>query len=203
MKTRLLVFALVSATFGIGVALPQAPAYGCSCAIVTVDEAIRPDTPAAFIGTAVAVADNPDAGFGGEGYVPPRMWTFEVETVLAGELPEIIQVGSGSDGADCGYDFAAVGRVGVVTYGEPGSLTTGICGGVWGADELLAAYGPGTDPIPIAATPIVDSIGGGPPAWFWPVLAGGALALAGVGVASTRRRRDSHQDGWGRRPGGD
>ena len=168
------------------------PAHACSCMQVLIEDAITDDTPAAFVGTAVAVEDR---GRNAAGVGVPLLWTFEVERVLAGELPSLIEVASGYGDADCGFDFSKVGRIGVVAYTSGAALATSICGGIWDADDLLAAHGPGVDPVdaePVAAPP--DPEQSTPRAWLW--IAGG---LAVIGLASTvllgRRRRDEADAG--------
>lgn len=171
----------------------SAPAFACSCMPVTVEQAIFPDTAAAFVGVPVDVRENPDADRPGL-FGQPLVWTFEVETVLYGEVPALVEVGSGMGGGDCGYDFTDAGRIGIVAYGEPGQLATGICGGVWGADELVAAHGPGVPAIPVSEGPLSEPAAQGPPVWFWWGLGGvGAMTL---GLVVIGRRRRSTQDGW-------
>jgi hypothetical protein len=199
MKARNL--SLVLAVVGLTMlfALQAAPAYGCSCMFVDVEEAIGPDAVAAFIGRPVAVQEvDPSGGIDGD-WVHPRQWTFEVEVVLAGELPAMVEVGSGYGGGDCGYDFSESGRIGVVAYGRPGDLATGICGGVWDAELLLSAHGPGYPPIPVieAAPPEADRAA---PVWPW-LAAGGGVVAAGAALLVVRARREvDYQDGWGESP---
>ncbi len=196
MKARFATLLVLAAAFVAPAIANPAPAYGCSCVVMTVDEAIGPDTPAAFIGRPVSVADNPNGGLlGGDVWAEPRTWTFEVETVLVGDLPEVVEVGSGFGGGDCGYDFSDSGRVGVVAYGSPGNFSTGICGGVWDADALLAAYGPGFAPITVTAEPPPGPVDSGPPMWFWFVMGGVTVAAAGAAIALGSRSGPS-QDGW-------
>ena len=196
MRYRPILVAVLRMSFGAAAGITAAPAYGCSCVEIQVHEAIDEHTAAAFIGTAVAVQERPDGGgVAGGGFVEPLVWTFEVETVLKGEVPGEVQVGSGLGDADCGYDFTNAGRVGVVAYGNGGGLSTGICGGVWDADTLLDAYGPGTAPTPLTVGPIDGPVETGPPQWFWWTL--GSAALAAVGLLALGRRRGSFQDGWG------
>jgi hypothetical protein len=196
MKTRTL--SLLLAVVGLTVlsGLQAAPAYGCSCVALNVEEAIGPDAVAAFIGRPVAVREiDPSAGVDGD-WVEPRRWTFEVEVVLAGELPALVEVGSGYGGGDCGYDFSESGRIGVVAYGRPGNLATGICGGVWNAELLLGAHGPGHAPIPVTDTtpPRAD---GATLIWPW-FAAGGSVVVAVAAMLVIRTRREvDDQDGWG------
>lgn len=193
MRLRTILTALLVLMYGTIGVIAAAPAYGCSCIAISVEEAINEYTVAAFVGTPVSVEERPEGELIGNVYAP-LVWTFEVETVLYGELPEVVEVGSGLGGGDCGYDFSNTGRIGVVANGEVGALATGICGGVWDADALTGAFGPGSDPIPVVsepANPVADS---GPPVWFWWGLAGAGLG-AGLLLVLGRRRGDL-QDGW-------
>jgi len=195
MKKRVVSVVLFVMAFAGCVVGPAGPAFGCSCIEVRVEDAIRADSVAAFVGTAVSVVENADAGrLIGEAYVQPLTWTFEVETVLAGDVPALVEVGSGYGGGDCGYDFTNRGRVGVVAYGNGGQLTTDGCGGVWDADALLASHGPGIDPIAVTDVAAIEFVDTGPPAWFWPGL--GAVGIVVIGFAVAGRRRRSYHDGW-------
>jgi hypothetical protein len=107
---------------------------------------------------------------------------------------------AGYGGGDCGYDFSNAGRVGVVASNNAGELSTGICGGVWDADALLAAYGPGSDPIPLMAGPVDGPVDTGPPLWFWWTF--GAAALAAGALVAVGRRRGTFEDGWNEGVGG-
>ncbi|NNF70557.1 MAG: hypothetical protein HKN01_12365 [Acidimicrobiia bacterium] len=193
---RLMTLALLGmALFG-AQATTAAPAHACSCMIVPIEEAIRSDTPAAFVGVAVDVVDRGLGGGPGSGL--PRLWTFEVETVLAGELPGVVQVGSGFGDADCGYDFSNAGRIGIVAYDAGGELGTSICGGIWDADELIAAHGPGTEPLGASPPSVTEEgSGSGPPAWIY--YAGAALILTWAGLAfsnKVKKTRQEETDGW-------
>ncbi len=181
MRTTLTILVLSLLSLALG-AVRAAPAFGCSCIEMQVQDAIDATTPAAFVGIAVAVEDLGDGGRLPNGdWLAPMQWTFEVETVLAGDLPDVLVVGSGRDGGDCGYDFSAAGRIGVVANGQPGNLTTDICGGVWSADALLAAHGPGTSPF--AASPPERSEPGDEGIPMWPIVFGGvALTIAASAV---------------------
>lgn len=196
MKRRSLpVLAAAFALSGLTVLSAASPAYGCSCAETSIESVVDPGTVAAFVGVPVAVMESTGPGRDpGDVYVAPLLWTFEVETVIVGDLAEMVEVGSGYGGGDCGVDFSHTGRVAVVAYGDPGNLTTGSCGGVWDADDFLAVHGPGVPPIPYvgAASEPVDT---GPPIWVWWGAAGLVLATA-AGVLISRRRT-TFQDGWG------
>lgn len=62
------------------------PAGACSCMEVTIEDAMRPEAVAAFVGTAVSVKDIGYTEGHDDEYWGPLRWTFEVETVLLGEI---------------------------------------------------------------------------------------------------------------------
>ena len=145
MRQILSVFATL-AVWGTVLLAGAPPAYGCSCLPVSIEEAVRPDSVAAFTGTPIS---SRDIGYEeGPGWREPIRWTFRVDTVLHGEVAETVEVGTGYGSGDCGIDFTNQGRVGIVAYEDDIGLATGICGGVWEADELIAAHGPGYAPTP-------------------------------------------------------
>ncbi len=118
--------ALVAAVCGV-VALSQAPglpARACSCIEFTIESAVA-DGVAAFVG--VARAEHGES---------PRGWTFDVEAVVKGDLPDQVEVWQAGRG-ECGPGFEIGSRVGVVVRREGDRYVTDICGGVWLADELL------------------------------------------------------------------
>lgn len=157
-------------------------AAACSCMPVEIEDAINEHTAAAFVGTAVASQDvgYPEEGHGNAWHEPVR-WTFEVETMLHGDVPALVEVGSGYGGGDCGVDFSNRGRVGIVAYEDDLGWSTGTCGGVWNADALIAAHGPGQTPTPVDGASL--------PGWVWAVAAG-AILLAGA-VAAAMPKRES------------
>ena len=174
------------------------PAFACSCGTdVTVGDAVGPHTAVAFVGTAISVTEvgypeelpieQQEQGIQGPEWAPLR-WTFEVETVLVGDVPQTVDVGSGYGGGDCGVDFADVGRIGVVASNDDLGLATSICGGVWDADELIAAYGPGTDPGNVAVSTVGGSADSGALPWIWVGLAA-VVILAGLALTVSRLRR--------------
>ena len=173
------------------------PAFACSCVPVTVGDAVRPHTAVAFVGTAISVTEvgypeelpieQQEQGIQGPEWAPLR-WTFEVETVLIGDAPERVMVGSGYGGGDCGVDFADLGRIGVVASNDDLGLATHSCGGVWDADELIAAYGPGTDPGNVAVSTEGGSADSGALPWIWAGLAS-VVILAGLGLTISKLRQ--------------
>ena len=144
---------------------------------VTIEDAMRPEAVAAFVGTAVSMEDIGYTEGHDDEYWGPLRWTFEVETVLLGEIHETVVVGSGCNSADCGIDFEHLGRVGIVAYEDGKGSSTGLCSGVWDADHLIAVHGPGSTPLPGAP----ETAAGGIPIWVWPAV---LLATGAVGTMS-------------------
>lgn len=159
------------------------PAHGCSCIESRIVDAVTPETVAAFIGAPIS---SRDVGYPeGQGWHEPVRWTFEVETVIAGDVPAAVEVGSGYGGGDCGVDFSSMDRVGIVAYDDDMGLATGICGGVWNADELLEAYGPGYAPLPVEGQDNTSSL--------WALVIA-ALVVGGSVLYATRPLRPSPSD---------
>ncbi len=171
------------------------PASACSCASLGLDRILE-GAAAVFVGTPVGRYEightqvDEDAP-----WQAPVRWQFEVDTVLVGDVAELVEVGTGYGEGDCGVDFSRTGRVGVVASRDALGFTTSSCSGVWAPDVLEAAAGPGSPPAPGPDRPAPAP---GVPAWFLPSL----VAIAALGLASAagaRRRRLPVQDGW--RPG--
>jgi len=190
---RIIRFGAVIAVVLVVFATSPPRASACSCAFPSklIEDVIRPHIVAVFVGEAISVVDigYPPETSDGEGEVidySPMRWTFQVETVLAGSLPEIVVVGSGRGEGDCGANFAELGRVGLVVRNDGAGLSTNTCGGVWDADELIREHGPGTDPIPLGMSATSGEQNESPP-WVW-VIAGGSVALAVGGLLVIVRR---------------
>jgi hypothetical protein len=131
--------------------------------------------PTAFVGTITGVTG---AGAGPVG--AQHLLTFEVETVLAGEVPSSVEVLTADNSAACGIDAAVGARMAVFALDEGGQLSSGLCS-VTDADSALAALGPGTPPSPGGA------VG---PAFDWQALwlgAGGLAILTGAWLLGRRR----------------
>ncbi len=168
------------------------PANACSCARPDLDRALE-GAAAVFVGTAVGRYEIGYAEGEEDGpWQAPVRWQFEVDMVMVGDVPELVEVGTGYGDADCGVDFARTGRVGIVASRDGVGLTTSSCSGVWSPDVLEAATGPGSPP---AAVPDQADPASGVPSWFLPAL--GALVAIGLTmIAVGRRRRLPQRDGW-------
>lgn len=165
--------------------LPAAPAFACSCAMVTPEAALA-DAPAGFVGELNAIETGGTDEFGQE----TKRWVFTVEAVLAGELgPEVAVLAPEDTGANCGLAVAPGERVGLLLHGTGAGWSSSSCH-TYEPDALLAAG----DPVPPApaATPVAaeDPPDDGSSRWavvLGTVLAG--LAVLGATAAFVRRRR--------------
>ncbi len=96
--------------------------------------------PVAFVGTVTGGA--PMGGAGGESTV----FTFEVETVLAGDVPAQVDITTAGSSAACGLEAALGTRMAIFAVDEGnGVLSSGLCS-TTDADLAIKALGPGTPP---------------------------------------------------------
>jgi hypothetical protein len=170
MRRVLPLLVLVAATF-----TWAGPAYACSCVMAEPAQMLEWG-PTAFVGTVSGVTS---AGQGPAG--AQHLLTFEVETVLAGEVPASVEVLTADNSAACGIDATIGARMAVFAADEGGQLSSSLCS-VTDPDSALAALGPGTPP----------ASGGSPsgPGFDWQALwlgAGGAVILAGAWLLGRRR----------------
>ena len=93
--------------------------------------------PTAFVGTIT------DAGL--VGGVGDRVVRFEVETVLAGEVPTEVDISTAGNSAACGIESAVGSRMAVFAADNGGILSASLCS-VTDPDVAIAALGPGTAP---------------------------------------------------------
>jgi hypothetical protein len=144
-------------------------------------EALR-TADAAIVGTVADVAKGPGIGFDAA-----VTYAVRVEAVLAGELPERLEVHSSGDSASCGLSAAVGDRLGLLLYPGEAGWHGNSCS-TFDADELLAA-GPATAPTPL---PTQDpDPGGSADTGAWLPLAGavgGSLAMFGALALWVRRR---------------
>ncbi|MBW3662026.1 MAG: hypothetical protein KY469_02915 [Actinobacteria bacterium] len=171
---------LLVAAFALVVLLP-APARACSCALQTPAEALR-TADAAVVGTVVDVAKGPGVGFDAA-----VTYALEVEAVLAGQLPERLEVHSSADSASCGLSATAGDRLGLLLYPGDAGWHGNLCS-TYDADELLTA-GPATAPTPLPPDDPDPGDERGVDGWL--PLAGaitGSLAMFGALALWVRRR---------------
>lgn len=153
------------------------PANACSCALLEPNQLLE-FAPTAFVGT---VTGGVPAVLGrGGGSVA---YTFEVETVLAGEVPSVVDVTTADNSAACGFEAAIGTRMAVFAVDEGnGVLSSGLCS-TTDADLAIKALGPGTPPIEGGA-PSPEGAG-----FDWQAVwlgAGGLAIVAGVWLAGRR-----------------
>ncbi len=119
------------------VTAPPRPARACSCAGPIDLKTSIDGAEAAFVGTLIEKRDAGMGDFGGE-----SVYVFEVEEWVKGDLGEVIEVRSASDGAGCGFEFFGEERIGAFLRLEGGDLESGLCEQVDPDALLVAAKGP-------------------------------------------------------------
>src|SRR5687768_2580570 len=82
------------------------PVGACSCAMLEPKQILE-FAPTAFIGTVTASSGGAGVRDGS------AVFTFEVETVLAGEVPAIVDVTTAANSAACGFEAAVGTRMAV------------------------------------------------------------------------------------------
>ncbi|HJU51321.1 MAG TPA: hypothetical protein VJ815_03230 [Acidimicrobiia bacterium] len=144
------------------------PAHGCSCMVASPEQMLE-FGPIAFVGTMAGVAP------GGNDHT----LTFEVDTVLAGDVPAQVEVVTANNSAACGIDANVGTRMAIFASDDQGFLTSNLCS-TTDADTAINALGPGTPP----------SAESSPPADFdWQAVGLGAVALVVVGAVWLLGRR--------------
>lgn len=134
MKRLLPLLLFVASLFGFA-----GPAGACSCALLEPNQLLE-FAPTAFVGTVTGVPAVVGRGGGSVAY------TFEVETVLAGEVPSVVDVTTADNSAACGFEAPLGTRMAVFAADEGnGVLSSGLCS-TTDADLAIKALGPGTPP---------------------------------------------------------
>lgn len=144
------------------------PAQGCSCAVLAPNEMLE-FAPVAFVGTMVGVA--PGAS--------NHTLTFEVDTVLAGEVPAEVDVVTATDSAGCGIDANIGARMAIFANDDAGYLSSSLCSST-DPETAINALGPGTSPT--TAPPLANFD------WQAVWLGVGAVTLIGTVWLFGRRR---------------
>ncbi|MFN2486864.1 MAG: hypothetical protein ABR609_09725 [Acidimicrobiia bacterium] len=163
MRRALVVMFLLAGLFAI-----SNPAIACSCASAPPKQMLE-FGPIAFVGTVSEVG----AAAGS------KLLTFQVDTVLAGELPAVADVWTASDGAACGIEAGVGARIAVFATEEAGRLTSNLCS-TTDPDTAIQELGPGTAPLQPAD---LEAPFDWPAVW----LGVGALALVGGAWLAIRR----------------
>jgi hypothetical protein len=145
------------------------PAYGCSCMVATPEEMLE-FGPIAFVGTMSGAVP------GGTNHT----LTFDVDTVLAGEVPAQVEVVTANNSAACGIDASIGSRMAIFANDDQGFLNSSLCSTT---DPVTAinALGPGTPPSE-ATSPTADFD------WQAVWLGAGAVVLVGAVWLMGRRR---------------
>lgn len=108
-----------------------APVRACSCAVPSDIQSWVDGSEAAFVGTLIEKV--------GDDFASDAVYVFEVEEWVKGDLGEVIEVHSASNGAACGFEFWDPDqRIGAVIHEEGGELHGGLCSQI-DPDVLLAA----------------------------------------------------------------
>lgn len=153
------------------------PAGACSCALLEPNQLLE-FAPTAFVGTVTGVPAVVGRGGGSVAY------TFEVETVLAGEVPSVVDVTTADNGAACGFEAALGTRMAVFAADEGnGVLSSGLCS-TTDADLAIKVLGPGTPPT-VGSVPSPAGAG-----FDWQAVwlgAGGLVLVVGVWLAGRRQ----------------
>ena len=171
MKRPLILFFVVVPLLGLA-----GPARACSCALLEPNQLLE-FAPTAFVGT---VMGGPTVVGRGDGSVA---YTFEVETVLAGQVPAVVDVTTAANSAACGFEAPLGTRIAVFAADDGnGVLTSGLCSST-DADLAIKALGPGTPP-----TPVMTGSAGSGFDWqaFW-LGVGGLAVVAGFWAAGRRQ----------------
>lgn len=119
--------ALLFGVVGFLVGPGAAPALACTCAATT-DLAHHRAVDLVFTGVATDHRD-PNASSGVVSSADPIVWTFEVESVDKGRVPESVEVHTARFGGSCGYGFEQGLRYQVFGRLQDGQLWTSICDG--------------------------------------------------------------------------
>ena len=151
------------------------PASACSCALVDPDQMLE-FGPVAFVGT---VTGGPAlVGAGGS-----AVFTFDVETVLAGEVPALVEVTTAANSAACGLEAALGTRMAIFAVDEGnGVFSSNLCS-TTDADLAIQALGPGNPPGESGAPMARD-------AFDWQAVwlgTGGLAVVVAVWLAGGRR----------------
>ena len=193
MKTlvrAILLSTLLAGTFMLG----TRPAWACSCVPPNPRQMLA-QFDAAFVGELVA---RKDPGILGQVVGPgTSVFTFRVSRSFKGDLGELVQVESASDGAACGLEVSRGHRIGLFLEKQKDGWTSYLClqvepGALRAAAESMgvdAAKPPGDTPN-TDAFPASDARRQGAPLWPW-VLIASLAALAPALFFALRSWRSS------------
>ena len=152
-------------------------AAACSCAAVVPSHDLG-KYDGAFVGTVVSRrVTHPNAPLLSS--TDPALWTFDVEQVVKGDLPNRLVVRTAASGASCGLEVKEGERVGLLLTLERGTYTSGLCSQT-DPDVLASIAQP--DPQPVASTRNDND-------WRWWAVGAGAGAVAAIALAAAALRR--------------
>lgn len=178
--------ALVALGGGLVWLVPVPAAFACSCSSPgPFDREVR-RAGAVFAGTPVGSEDSVGWADRLFGYSSgdPIDWTFEVDTVIKGDLKVETHVSAARDGGSCGVSFRPGRRYVVFAYeeGEGDALSTNLCTRTSRVPDDRVFEGVGARGFPPGLV-LEDSA----PWWPW-ILVPAALVAGAVGVVLLRRR---------------
>lgn len=175
-----LVAARLSLAMVLGLTLVATPlrVAACSCASGT-PEQMAASSDAVFTGSVRAVEQIPAVPGDDFAGMHDLIYTFGVDGVVKGDLPDEVVVVGGSGGASCGMSFAADTRYLVFASLDKGNLTTNLCSG------NVPLQGDDAGPLPARAPESTATEAELPVA---PIILGGiVLVLVAVSLAAFRR----------------
>ena len=170
------------------------PASACSCVPLNARHYLA-DADGAFVGELVARKDPvPTGNVVGPGI---SVFTFRVERAVKGDLGELVQVESQSQGEACGLEVSTGTRTGLFLMRQDNRWTSNLCLQV-GPSALIAAAKannkggdaaqPAGEPQRTSGVRPIAKPVSGRPVWPW-VVAAGVLLAVGAGMAIRGRRR--------------
>lgn len=155
----------------------------CSCASGT-PEQMAAASDAVFTGSVLAVEQVPALGADDFAGMHDLLYTFGVDGVVKGDLPDEVVLVGGSSGASCGMSFAADTRYLVFASLDRGNLVTNLCSGNVPLEGDEAGPLPARAPEPAPTEPAPTE----PAVPIAPIILGGiVLVLAGLSLAAFRR----------------
>lgn len=150
---------LTLAAISVGLSFRPVAVHACSCIMPPAAVHQLGGAQVAFVGTPVAMSSVEPTEDRWESVV----YRFTVQQEVKGDVPATIDVYTAGDSAACGITFELNRPIGLLPYGslvdgQP-HWSAGLCGGVMGPEELLAAAEEEL-PAPTSVQPIASLVGG-------------------------------------------
>ena len=139
---------LVVAILSVAIPMSTQPTFACSCARMDPDEMLA-RTEAAFVGRVVSKIDPPKERMSSW---DPVIYTFVVDSVAKGSLPDLVVVRSENSGASCGFEggIPKSDQWGILLrHDDDGNYKSGLCSTISPGDLLTVAEFTEPDPSPI------------------------------------------------------